>query len=88
MHGPVTDLALFSRPWAVDLGCITAAARVWIGTADKTVPLSAVRTLANQIPGCSCEELHGAGHLWVAVNYADVLEWIRATAHRQLAFDA
>ena len=61
MRGPITDLAMFSRPWGVDLARIAAPARLWIGTADKAVPLLAARALAQRIGGCSYEEMHGRG---------------------------
>jgi pimeloyl-ACP methyl ester carboxylesterase len=88
MRGPITDLALFSRPWGVDLEAISAPARLWIGTADKAVPLAAARALAERISGCSCEELQGEGHLWIAANYARVLEWVHAALHADNAVEA
>jgi len=78
MRGPVTDLTLFSRPWSVDLADIGAPARLWVGSDDKAVPLMAARALGQRIKGCSCEELEGEGHFWIAANYARVLEWIGA----------
>jgi pimeloyl-ACP methyl ester carboxylesterase len=77
--GPVYDLQLFSRGWGVDLGAIRASARLWIGTADTAVPLSAARLLARSIPGCAVTELPAEGHFWVAANYRDVLDWVAAT---------
>jgi pimeloyl-ACP methyl ester carboxylesterase len=77
--GPVTDLALFSRSWNVPLGNVSAEARIWIGTADRNVPISAVERLGRDLPRCSVEWLQGAGHLWVALNYAEVLGWISKT---------
>jgi pimeloyl-ACP methyl ester carboxylesterase len=85
MRGPITDLALFSRPWDVELQRIAAPTRVWIGTADKAVPLVAARALAARIGGCSYEEMEGEGHLWVAANYTRVLEWILATVRGETA---
>ena len=85
MRGPITDLAMFSRPWGVDLERIAAPARLWIGTADKAVPLLAARALAQRIGGCSYEEMNGEGHLWVAANYARVLEWVVATRRAETA---
>jgi pimeloyl-ACP methyl ester carboxylesterase len=79
--GPTIDLAIFSRPWGIDLSAIAAPARVWIGTADSIVPLPAVRALARRIPHCELTELPGAGHLWVAVHHAEVLGWIAAAIH-------
>ena len=88
MRGPITDLALFSRPWGVDLADIVAPARLWIGTADKAVPLVAARALAQRIGGCSCEELQGEGHFWVAANYARVLDWIDTTVRADVTMGA
>jgi pimeloyl-ACP methyl ester carboxylesterase len=76
MAGPVIDLALFSRPWDIAVSAIVAPARLWIGDADTVAPLPAARALAAQIGGCTLTELPQEGHLWVAANYPDVLEWI------------
>jgi len=78
--GAEIDLALFSRAWGIDLARIGAPARVWIGTADRDVPLAAVRALAARIPGCVLTELPGEGHLWMVVRHADVLEWLASVA--------
>ena len=86
--GPITDLALFSRPWGVDLEAIAAPTRLWIGTADKAVPIVAARALAERIGDCSREELQGEGHLWVAANYARVLTWIDAASRTAVAVGA
>jgi hypothetical protein len=51
---------------------------LWVGSDDKAVPLMAARALGQRIKGCSCEELEGEGHFWIAANYARVLEWIGA----------
>jgi len=85
MAGPVTDLALFSRAWGIDLADIAAPARVWIGTRDTVVPLVAARALARRITTCDLEELDGEGHLWVAANYGRVLEWIATSARASAA---
>ena len=78
--GPNTDLAIFSRPWRVDLAAIAAPARLWIGSRDSNVPIAAARILAQRIPTCLLTELPNAGHLWVSVHHADVLEWVAAAA--------
>ena len=85
MRGPVTDLTLFSRPWGVELADIRAPVRLWVGSDDKAVPLVATRALGQRIKGCSCEELEGEGHFWIAANYACVLEWIGATVRASAA---
>jgi pimeloyl-ACP methyl ester carboxylesterase len=74
--GPNTDLAIFSRPWQVDLAAIAAPSRLWIGMRDSNVPITAARILAERIPRCILTELPNEGHLWVSVHHADVLGWI------------
>jgi pimeloyl-ACP methyl ester carboxylesterase len=75
----VLDLQQFAGEWGVDLAAIRAPARMWIGTADTAVPLSAARVLARAIPACALTELHGDGHFWVAESYGEVLAWVAAT---------
>jgi pimeloyl-ACP methyl ester carboxylesterase len=77
--GPVLDLQVFSRDWGIDLAAVRAPTRLWIGTADTAVPLSAARMLARSIPGCTVTELNQHGHFWVAANYREVLAWVAAT---------
>jgi pimeloyl-ACP methyl ester carboxylesterase len=82
LNGPRLDFEVFSRAWGVELGAIRAPARLWIGTADTAVPLSAVRLLARSIPACEVTELAKEGHFWVAEGYREVLEWVVAAARR------
>jgi pimeloyl-ACP methyl ester carboxylesterase len=79
MAGPTSDLRIFATPWGVDLSAIRAPARLWIGTTDTAVPLTAARLLARSISDCELRELPGEGHFWVAANHAEVLEWVAAT---------
>lgn len=74
--GALIDMRLFSKPWRVPLDAITAPSALWIGTADNNVPIDAARKLAAIIPGCELIELKNEGHLWVALNYEDVLGWL------------
>ena len=74
--GPNIDLAIFSRPWNVDLAAIVAPTRLWIGSVDSNVPVAAARALAARIPRCVLTELAGEGHLWVSEHHADVLAWV------------
>jgi pimeloyl-ACP methyl ester carboxylesterase len=78
--GPTIDLAIFSRPWEVDLAAVAAPARLWIGTVDSNVPVAAARALAERIPGCVLTELPNEGHLWVSVHHADVLAWVASAS--------
>jgi pimeloyl-ACP methyl ester carboxylesterase len=79
LDGPVLDLQVFARDWGVDPGAIRAPARLWIGTADTAVPLSAARLLARSIPACAVTELRDEGHFWVAKSYGEVLAWVATT---------
>jgi pimeloyl-ACP methyl ester carboxylesterase len=84
VSGPVTDLALFGRPWEIDLGRAHVPARLWIGTADRNVPCSAARRLARRLPRCDLVEIDGQGHLWIADHYHIVLAWIAAQVRAEL----
>ncbi len=81
-RGPSIDMMLFGRPWEVPLANADMPARLWLGTADRNVPLSAARRLAARLPRCVLRELPGAGHLWVAEHYDEVLQWISETERR------
>ena len=74
--GPAIDLALFAAPWNIPLPEAAMPARLWLGTADRNVPLAAARRLAEMLPACATETLPGEGHLWVAQHYDEVLAWI------------
>lgn len=78
--GPACDLSLFGRRWSVPLANATAPARLWIGTDDRNVPVSAALRLAERLPRCVVERLEGEGHFWVALNYSVVLAWIARMA--------
>lgn len=84
VDGPVVDLRLFSAPWDVDLGAISAPSRLWIGDADRHVPIPAARLLAASIPACDCVDLPGAGHYWILQQPAvrEVLGWLTAAMRR------
>lgn len=74
--GPTTDLSLFAHPWDVKLPAAEVPACLWIGSADRNVPISAARRLATRLPDCRLIVLPEQGHLWVAQHYSDVLGWI------------
>ena len=78
-NGPVTDLALFGRPWGLPLANIVCPARLWIGKDDRNVPMSAARRLADRIDNCIFTEIADAGHLWVAQHYGELLDWVADT---------
>lgn len=76
VEGALTDMQIFNRPWHLPLHEISTPSALWIGTADNNVPIDAAHKLAAAIRGCELIELEGEGHLWVAVNYDEVLGWI------------
>lgn len=73
--GPVVDMRLFGRRWDLDLGAIRARTRMWLGSADRNIPVRSARLLADTIPGCEFIDLTGQGHYWVIQNIPTVLEW-------------
>lgn len=76
VEGALIDMQVFSRAWGVPIERIAAPSALWIGTADNNVPIAAALGLAAAIPRCKLIELVGEGHLWIALNYDDVLAWI------------
>lgn len=74
--GPRQDMALLGRPWGLDLSRAVMPSRIWLGTADRNVPLDAARALAADLPNCNLVEIDGAGHLWVSHNSGEVMSWL------------
>jgi pimeloyl-ACP methyl ester carboxylesterase len=74
--GPAIDMVLFSRPWEIDFAAIAAPVRLWLGSDDVNVPATAAKLLTEGIKGCERVDLVGEGHLWVALNYREVLGWV------------
>jgi pimeloyl-ACP methyl ester carboxylesterase len=65
VDGGVTDLAIYGRPWGLDLGRIDAPAVLWQGTADRIVPPALAFDLARRLGNCRAVRLDGQGHFWV-----------------------
>ncbi len=78
--GPTLDMYLFSRPWNVAFDRIIVPARIWIGSADRNVPLAAVDELLRKLPAIELIRIADSGHFWVTRNYRPVLSWIAASA--------
>lgn len=76
VEGACQDMRLFAQPWQIDLSCISAKSQVWIGTADRQVPVAAAERLAALIPNCGLQRREGAGHYWVFDHFQDVLDWV------------
>lgn len=83
-RGPTLDLGIFHRRWDVDLAGTLAPTRIWIGDQDRNVPAAAVSSLADQLgrskAPVTMSTIAGAGHFWIAHNFAGVCDWI--AAHR------
>lgn len=78
--GVATDVALFSRPWNVDLAAVTAPALVWLGTADRVVPAGPVERLVAALPNATLRHVPGAGHFWFLADWPRVLGPLGALA--------
>lgn len=76
--GPAIDMRLFGRVWDIAPERVSAPSRLWIGGADRHVPIAAARLLADRIAGCRRVDLDGAGHYWVMGNMPEVLGWLAA----------
>lgn len=79
VRGPAIDMKLFDRDWNLDLSRIACPAIIWIGSADRNVPLTAVEALQGGLPNARSVMIPGAGHLWVSKNAHEVMHWL-ATA--------
>ena len=75
-RGPAIDLALFRAPWQLDLAAVRARGRLWIGRADRNVPIEPAKGLARDLPGCETTVLDGDGHYWISIHADQVLAWI------------
>jgi pimeloyl-ACP methyl ester carboxylesterase len=80
--GPVTDMALFGRPWGIEWADVCADVRIWMGAEDRNVPVSAVRALQGALPSSTCVEIADAGHQWLAGNHEAVWDWIKERARQ------
>jgi len=78
--GIVTDLGMFGAPWNIDPARANVPARIWLGTADESVPRMAAYSLAQRLPQCELLTLEGENHQWIANHYAIMLDWIGSLA--------
>lgn len=63
---------MLDAPWGFDPAEITAAVRIWHGTADGLVPVSCGERLAKQIPGAELTLCEGEGHFLTLDRYAEI----------------
>lgn len=81
VRGPAADMRLFSRDWEIDLAAISCPGRLWLGTADRNVPVTAARHLAGVVPGMDLVEIPDGGHFWITKGYPEVLAWLSEALH-------
>lgn len=81
VDGAVQDLRLFSEPWRLDLTSIDVPAVMWQGSGDTVVPAAASYWLAEKLPNCRLDVMHGAGHYWVFDQFGLVLDAVAAALH-------
>lgn len=62
-QGALSDIEIYTRPWGVELPVINAPVHVWHGTADRNVPVSVGRFVAEQLPHGRSTIVAGAGHV-------------------------
>lgn len=85
--GPVADMQMFANTWDVRLEGVTMPTRIWIGTKDRNVPLTAAVQLAQTLPQADLIRLDGFGHYWIVTHVGDVLDWIASQAVKQSEHD-
>jgi len=65
------EASLYRREWGFNPGQITVETRLWYGGADRTVPASAGRWLANLIPNADFSYWPDQGHFtWMLTDHA------------------
>ena len=72
-----TDLSLFTQPWGFPLADIRVPVYLWYGEADRLVPVSQGRYLAERIPKCRARFIPNAGHLWILSGFREVLRTLQ-----------
>lgn len=82
VRATMQELAIFSRPWCVPFGEITAPAVLWQGLNDRNIPVSAAQRLGALIPECEIHLVPDAGHYWIFDNMEKVLCKIAEMAGR------
>jgi pimeloyl-ACP methyl ester carboxylesterase len=80
--GPVTDMALFGRPWGIEWANVCGNVRIWMGAEDRNVPVSAVHALQGALPSSELIEVADAGHQWLTSNHEAVWGWINESARQ------
>jgi pimeloyl-ACP methyl ester carboxylesterase len=74
--GMVDDDLAYVAPWGFDPATITAPVLLLHGDADRVVPSSHARWLADRIPSAELWLRPGAGHVSVLDAATDALDWV------------
>ncbi|MFV0298017.1 MAG: alpha/beta fold hydrolase [Hyphomicrobiaceae bacterium] len=83
VDAPLADMAIFSKPWGLDLGAIRTPAVLWQGTADKVVPAAFTFDFADRLGDCRVHELEGQGHFWVFEHIEEVMRAVADLPFRE-----
>jgi pimeloyl-ACP methyl ester carboxylesterase len=73
--GLIDDDVAFARPWGIDLAALRAPVLLVQGDADRVVPPSHVRLLADLLPHAEVRIRPGDGHVSVLAALPEVLAW-------------
>jgi pimeloyl-ACP methyl ester carboxylesterase len=79
------DMRIFSRPWNIPMGDITAPAFLWQGLSDRNVSVAAALRLGELVPHCHVERIENAGHYWIFDHVREVLRTLKDAALHQAA---
>ena len=80
--GARDDMKIFSKPWNVDYGRITARSVLWQGLDDTVVPVEAALALGRMIPGCRIIELQEEGHFWMYRETEEIVSTVADMARK------
>lgn len=82
VDGPVCDMTIFGRGLGDLPERVAAECRVWMGSLDGNVPVTAVRRLAERLPRARLVVREGDGHFWIMCDYEEVFGWLATGANR------
>jgi pimeloyl-ACP methyl ester carboxylesterase len=69
--GPAEELAIYQRPWDIDLRRIRVPVQLWHGDLDNIVPPAMGRRHAALLPNCTARFLPGEGHFSLLVRHME-----------------
>lgn len=72
------ELALFAKPWDIDLSDLSGPVHLWHGSEDNNVPIEVGRALAERLPDATTHFVAGAGHFVGFEQRAEVMQTIAA----------